>query len=135
VGVLYFEWKSHANIVTGYPEFVKMEAMQGEVHPRLILFGAEDVPGNERAYLHNYIVIRFKHGLDFVLDFTGYQFGFDTVLYTLKEYEQNVLRGPGWDADIAQKGMERRMQSDEEYGLDSLKALELRAFAWRLCHI
>jgi hypothetical protein len=73
------------------PDFVKLESKYAHVRPRLILFPAQEVPGCEHYYVHNYMIITFRHGISFVFDPSGYQFGFSKILYTLEEYEADIV--------------------------------------------
>jgi len=77
--------------IVAHPNFLRMELKWGMVRPRLILFPSDEIPGRETVYHHHFIVLRFRHGISFVLDFAGYQFGFSKVLYTLQEFEAEVL--------------------------------------------
>jgi hypothetical protein len=70
-----------------------MEAKRGLVRPRLVLFGPGGMPGNEVVYEHTYIILRFRHGVELVLDLTGYQFGYERYLYTLREFEKEIFGG------------------------------------------
>jgi hypothetical protein len=121
--------------VTGDPNFVKLECRQARVRPRLVLFGHQDRPGDERVFRHNYIIIRFVHNISFVLDLSGYQFGFNKVLYTLREYERDIIgRQVGGEFNVPQR---RKIKEDivsEGVNPANVRASELLGFAWGLCH-
>jgi hypothetical protein len=70
-----------------------MEAKRSLVRPRLVLFGPGGMPGNEVVYEHTYIILRFRHGVELVLDLTGYQFRYERYLYTLREFEKEIFGG------------------------------------------
>lgn len=101
------------------PGFVKIESKRDRVVPRIILFEGIDleVSGRERVFDHNYIVITFKHDSRFVLDLTGYQFGFQRVLYTMVEYQRIVLKRKesGIVVDVRR---EMRQDENNAMGLD-----------------
>lgn len=70
-----------------------MELKSSQVRHRFVLFPALVARGQETEVLHHYMEVSFRGGKAFVLDFAGYQFGFNKVLYTLSEFKATVLRG------------------------------------------
>jgi hypothetical protein len=58
-----------------------------------VLFPAQEVLGCEHYYVHNYMIITSSHGISFVFDPSGYQFGYSKILYTLEEYEADIVYG------------------------------------------
>lgn len=119
------------------PDFVKIESKIAGVHPRIILFDHNDLPGKEQVFSHNYIIITFEWGIRFVLDLTGYQFGFQRILYTLAEYESQVLR-EAEDGEVVDMGEAIRrneiLATDLEAGIPGrirARASELLEFALR----
>jgi hypothetical protein len=123
-----------ANTVIDDPNFIKLECRQAQIRPRLILFSDLDCPGDERVIIHNYIIIRFVHGISFVLDLSGYQFGFNKALYTLWEYERDIINQKvGGEYNVPQqKQIKKKMASEGVYPAN-VRACELLRFAWCLC--
>jgi hypothetical protein len=78
-------------ILTAMDDIVSLEAKWSHVWPRLVLFRSTETRGEEKMYRHHFIVVTFRGGISFVLDFADWQFGFSKVLYTLKEYEHEAL--------------------------------------------
>jgi hypothetical protein len=77
-----------------------MEAKRGLVRPRLVLFGPGEMPGDEVVYEHTYIILRFRPGVELVLDLTEYQFGYKRYLYILREFEKVMLGGKAESCEV-----------------------------------
>jgi len=86
-------WEHLHKVFGAMDDFVGLEVRWQHVRPRFVLFPSTEVPDQETLFWHHYIVVTFRRGISFVLDFSGYQFGFSKVFYTLKQYEDEVLDG------------------------------------------
>jgi hypothetical protein len=118
-----------------------MEAKRGLVRPRLVLFGPGEMPGNEVVYEHTYIILRFRHGMELVLNLTGYQFGYKRYLYTLRKFEKVMLGGKAESGEVVDFRAEIKrmveiatgggkmfvMEGDEEIEVGSGEGRQMRA--------
>ncbi|KAH7062928.1 hypothetical protein BKA63DRAFT_497322 [Paraphoma chrysanthemicola] len=133
----FWEYLHHA--LRDIPELKDIEAWSSMVRPRLVLFTDQDRPGRERAAKHNYIVIKFLNEISFVIDISGYQFGFEKCFYTLAEYESEVLHLERYTTFVDMRTEMERNRSwaagapfqageVEPKSMTQLRALELEQF-------
>jgi hypothetical protein len=131
LGVRLFD-KDSNNLLSDYPDFIKLEAKCACVRPRLVLFDPREIPGEERYFKHTYIVMRFRHGISLVLDLSGYQFGFEWFFYTLRGFEMEVL-GRKENGEVLDAGNMIRQNTDiarKESGSMQMAAAEPLNFAF-----
>ncbi|KAH7071017.1 hypothetical protein FB567DRAFT_633722 [Paraphoma chrysanthemicola] len=88
-------WDHLHKVLGDDPDYIEIKAMEVYVWPRLVLFPPGEKHGEEGYVAHTYMVIKFRCGISFIFDPTGYQFGFSKILYSLGEYEVDILN-PFW---------------------------------------